>query len=86
MLTSQKCGPVPYVGWVCYIGQFSPCSEGFFVGVFWISFRHKKNLQKTAKANAMAIALTKSWSNSTNYDQRNSTYEVALSNVWFKNS
>ena len=62
MLTSQKCGPVPYVGWVCYWSVFA-LLRGFFVGVFWISSRHKKKLQKTAKANALAIAPTKCWSN-----------------------
>ena len=58
LLTSQNCGPVPYVGRVCYWSVFA-LLRGFFVGVFWISSRHKKNLQKTAKANALAIAPTK---------------------------
>ena len=50
------------MGWVCYWSVFASL-WGFFVGVFWISSRHKTNLQKTAKANAMAIAPTKCWSN-----------------------
>ena len=61
MLTSHKCSRVPYLGWVCYWSVFV-LRQGFFVGVFWISSHHKKNLQKTAKANAMAIAPTKCWS------------------------
>ena len=59
--------------WVEFVvGQFSHCSKGF-VRVFWISSRHKKNLQKQ-------LRLMPWPSLRPNVGQTNSTYEVPLSN------